>query len=512
MTLLETRELSKTFPGVIALDGVNIKADEGEVRALVGANGAGKSTLMNILAGVFPPSGGEVRLAGEPVAFDSPRAAREQGISIVYQDSSSIPELTVAKNVFLGREPVGRLGFIDNDRLEAQTRELLERFHLPLDADAPVEELGVASRQLVEIARALSFSARILILDEPTAVLSLREQENLFDIIAKLKRAGLLVLYVSHRIDEVFAIADRATVLRDGCEVATVAVGETSHAELVRMMTGRDARRVFSLPEIPAGEEPLLRVRFSRGAARCEVTLAEGEILGLAGMVGAGRSWFARRLVGLSDRAEMTVEVAGRRVSVRSPRQALRHGIVYITEDRKREGTFSNLSVIGNTTAASLDRFSSFGFLARRRERSQGGAILDRLGLVARSLIAPARQLSGGNQQKLLLARALLAEPKVLICDEPTRGIDVGAKEEIYEILIELASKGVGIILISSEFKELLAVTHRLLVMRDGAIVAEMATRDADEHTVLAAATGVAASSELEPRNAEGEDRPAMSE
>jgi ABC-type sugar transport system ATPase subunit len=343
-------------------------------------------------------------------------------------------------------------------------------------------------------------------------VLSLREQENLFEIIVKLKRSELLVLYVSHRLDEVFAIADRVTVLRDGREVATLDVGSTSQAELVHMMTGRDARRMFSLPEVLAREKPLLRVRYPHGTTRCEFTLAEGEILGLAGMVGAGRSWLVRRLVGLGELADMTVEVAGRRVKIRSPRQALRHGIVYLTEDRKREGTFSNLSVIGNTTAASLDRFSSFGFLAQRRERSRSAALLDRLGLVARSLAAPARQLSGGNQQKLLLARALLTEPRVLICDEPTRGIDVGAKDEIYEILIELASKGVGIILISSEIKELLAVTHRLLVMRDGAIVAEMATRDADEHTVLAAATGAAASSELEPRNVGGEARPAMSE
>jgi ABC-type sugar transport system ATPase subunit len=489
MPLLETRELSKSFPGVVALDRVDIAGAAGEVLAVVGANGAGKSTLMNLLAGVFSPSGGEIRLDGRPVVFASPRAAREAGIATVYQDVSSIPELSVAENIFLGREPAGFFGAIDRQHLQAQTLALLERHQLPLDPAAPVEQLGVAERQLVELARALSFEARVLILDEPTSVLSMREQENLFGIIGKLKQAGLLVLYVSHRLDEFFAVADRVTVLRNGRQVGTLAGSEATQDDLVRMMTGQKARRVFPPPPLEAGAAPVLEAAVPVPGGEVRLSLRAGEIVGLAGMVGAGRTGLVRRLVGL-DGGRAQVTIGGRSLRIRSPRQALRRGIVYLTEDRKRDGVFANLPVTSNTTAASLGRISRLGFLSRREERTRSRAILDRLRFTARSLAVPARELSGGNQQKLLIARALLSEPRVLICDEPTRGVDVGAKDEIYAILLELAAQGVAVLIISSEIKELLAVTHRLLVMRDGRVVAEMSTGEIDEHAVVAAATG----------------------
>jgi ABC-type sugar transport system ATPase subunit len=489
MPLLEARELSKSFPGVIALDRVDIEGAAGEVLAVVGANGAGKSTLMNLLAGVFPPSGGEIRLDGRPVVFGSPRAAREAGIATVYQDVSSIPELSVTENIFLGREPAGFLGSIDRPWLHAQTVALLARHQLPLDPTTPVGQLGVADRQLVELARALSFEARVLILDEPTSVLSMPEQENLFGIINKLKQAGLLVLYVSHRLDEVFAVADRVTVLRDGRKVGMLAAAEATQDDLVRLMTGQKARRVFPLTPLEASAAPVLEAAVPAPGGEVRLSMRAGEIVGLAGMVGAGRTQLARRLVGL-DGGRAQVTIGGRSLRIRSPRQALRQGMVYLTEDRKRDGIFANLSVISNTTAGSLGGISRLGFLSRREERTRGQAILERLRLTSRSLAVPAHELSGGNQQKLLIARALLSEPRVLICDEPTRGVDVGAKDEIYAILLELAAQGVAILVISSEIKELLTVTHRLLVMRDSRVVAEMPTSEADEHAVIAAATG----------------------
>ena len=491
MASLEAIGLTKTFPGVVALDGVDFSAEAGEVHAIVGANGAGKSTLMNILAGVFPPSAGEIRIAGKRVAFRSPREASDAGVSIVYQEFSAIPELTVAQNLFLGREPCRRLGVVDRRRLATDARVLLERHHIPLEPATPVEELGVAQRQLVEIARALSQAATILILDEPTAVLSAREQENLFTIIAELRAAGLLVLYVSHRLDEVFRIADRVTVLRDGRKVDTVGTDEIDQAALVRLMTGREAQRAIALPPVAATGPPLLAVRWTHDGNESVLTVRKGEIVGLAGMVGAGRSRLARGVVGLGPRGAR-LELDGRAIELRSPRQALRHGIIYLTEDRKREGLFSNLSVLANTSAAALDRVSRFGVLRPATERREGEVLLDRLALVARSLDSRMRELSGGNQQKVLIARALMAGPRLLICDEPTRGVDVGAKEEIYRILIDLAAQGVGVLLVSSEFKELLTVCHRIVVMRDGGVVGEKAAGEADEGVLVALATGAA--------------------
>jgi len=347
-----------------------------------------------------------------------------------------------------------------------------------------VRELSVAGQQLVEIARALSVSARVLILDEPTAVLSLAEQRNLFDIIAALKDPRRLILYVSHRLEEVLAIADRVTVLRDGRKVATVAAAGLRQADLVRLMVGHDARERFPLPP-PAPSAPVLDVAVEGNPARFQVR--RGEIVGLAGLVGAGRSRLGRALGGLEP---IDLRIDGRPVRLRSPADALAHGIVYLTEDRKREGLFANLSVLVNTTAAALPSLSRLGVLSAARERTAAQAILARLRLVARSLGAPVRELSGGNQQKVIFGRALLARPRVLVCDEPTRGIDVGAKDEIYDLLIDLARQGAAIILISSEMKEVLALSHRVVVMRDGRVVREFAGGEAREHDVLMAAMG----------------------
>ena len=444
MPLLETRGLSKRFPGIVALDEVDFEADAGEVRAVVGANGAGKSTFMNILAGVFPPSSGEIRLAGQPVAFASPRAAHELGINIVFQEFSSTPELTVAENIFLGREPVSRYRLIDRKRLRRDAAEILDRYHLDLSPDALVGSLSVAQRQQVELARALSTSARILILDEPTAVLSPRDWETLRRIIGHMIREGHLILYVSHRLDEVFAIADRITVLRNGRAVATGATAAMTQRELVQLMTGREVRKVGALaPPQTAADPPLLSVAIQREDGASSFQLNRGEIVGLGGLVGSGRTALARSLIGLTPGMHPTMAIDGKPVHIKTPRQAFAHGIAYLTEDRKRDGLFSNLSVTVNCSAATLPAYSPWGLLREDIERSACGSILQQLGLVARSLDMAAEELSGGNQQKVVMARALLARPRILICDEPTRGVDVQAKMEIYELLQKLAAEGV---------------------------------------------------------------------
>jgi ABC-type sugar transport system ATPase subunit len=491
LPFLEIRGRSRRFPGVDALSAVDFEAELGEVHALVGANGAGKSTLMNILAGVLPASSGEIRLGGAPFRPDSPRAAQAQGVSIVYQELSLIPQRSVAQNVFLGREPASRLGVVDGGRLHADTRALLEHYRLPLAADAAVEDLSVAQQQLVEIARALSVDARVLILDEPTAVLSLHEQHNLFAIVARLKEAGLLVLYVSHRLDEIFTVADRVTVLRDGRKVATLDTRKTSQSELVRLMIGHEVRDRLQLSEV-ADDRPLLEATYRSDRGSSTFSLRPGEILGLAGFVGAGRSHLARALAGLGKAAEIDLSIRGAPQRLRGPADAIAAGLLYVTEDRKREGLFANLSVLANTTAAALPTFARAGFLRARAERERAGAMLQSLRLIAQSLDVPIDELSGGNQQKVVLGRVLMRAPKILICDEPTRGVDVGAKDEIYGILARLAAAGVGIIVISSEMKELLMLSHRILVMRDRVIVAALATPTTSEDELLLAATGVA--------------------
>jgi ABC-type sugar transport system ATPase subunit len=487
--LLRTHGLTRRFPGVLALDHVDFAADGGEVHAVCGANGAGKSTLMNILSGTIRPSSGTMEIAGETVSFASPADARDAGVAIVYQEFSSIPELTVADNIYLGREFRGRLGAVDRRAASRAGASLLQRYGIALSPDIPVGALGVADRQLVELARALATDARILILDEPTAVLSIAEQEKLFAVIRTLRDKGLLVLYISHRLEEIFAIADTVSVMRDGALVATRASREMSSAELVRLMTGREVAAATAPAPLAGAPEVALSLE---GLAEdgSTLTLRKGEILGLAGLVGAGRTSIAHRIAGLRRRGGFVVMADGVPLPD-DPARVLEAGVVYMTEDRKRDGIFAPLAVTANASAASLGRFSVGGLLRLRRERASASEVLRGLRLVAASLDTAIGSLSGGNQQKVLFARALLARPKVLICDEPTRGVDVGAKEEIYAVLRRLAGEGVAIILISSELNEVLALSHRIAIVRHGRISAVMDNAGLDEHALLVAATGM---------------------
>ena len=490
--LLEVRGLARHYAGVAALDGVDLAAYAGEVHAIVGANGAGKSTLMNLLSGAVAPSAGEILVDGTPATHLTPSRAQALGIATVYQEFSLVPQLSVARNVYLGREPTGRFGLVDEARMEDDARGLFQAYDLPLRPDAVVEDLSVAQQQLVELARALSTSSRVLILDEPTAVLSLSEQENLFRIIGRLKAKGLLVLYVSHRLEEILRIADRVSVLRDGRKVGTREVAGLSIDDIVEMMIGGAGARHAGRSHAAGGGAPVA-IRYARGGYSAGFDIRPGEILGLAGLVGAGRTTLARAIAGLA-RGGTTVEVTldGTPHRFASPQQAMAAGIAYVTEDRKRDGLFANLDIVANASAAALSAFSAAGLRRPAAERKAVSSLLSRLRLAARTLDMPVDQLSGGNQQKVVFARALMRRPRLLICDEPTRGVDVGAKAEIYDLLTELAGQGMAVLVVSSEIEELLALCHRIAVMRDRRLVAEFSAGEATEADILRAASGAA--------------------
>jgi ABC-type sugar transport system ATPase subunit len=491
--ILQMRGITKSFFGVPVLDAVDLDVMAGEVHAVVGENGAGKSTLMKILVGAYQPDSGSILLDGEEVRFGHPRQAQERGVSIIYQEFNLLPERTVAQNIFLGREPA-RGPFVDNRAMEEDTARLLAELGVQgsISPSSPVRELSVAQQQTVEIAKALSFEARILVMDEPTAALSPHEVEALFERVRLLQERGLAVLYISHRMKEIFELSRRITVLKDGRKVDTVASDAVRPGELVRMMVGRELDHYFP-PRATVGEAGPVRLQVRGGGVGklrdIDLEVRAGEIVGLAGLAGAGRTEVARALFGVDPFTAGVVELNGKPIRIRSPRQAIRAGIGFLTEDRKLEGLVLPQSVRDNALLA----LRSLG-QARMSERSvkEAPSVLDlarRVELRAASLEQEVRYLSGGNQQKVVLAKWLATRAQILIFDEPTRGIDVGAKAGIHELMRELASAGAAILMISSELPEVIGMSDRILVMRDGTIAGELPT-GASEAQIMLLATG----------------------
>ncbi|HSW05994.1 MAG TPA: sugar ABC transporter ATP-binding protein [Aquabacterium sp.] len=492
--LITVRELCKSFGGVPVLDRVSFELLPGEVHALMGENGAGKSTLMKVLAGVYARDSGEVLLDGRLVDIPSPRAAQALGIGIVHQELHLMNHLNAAQNIFVGREP--RRGFgllLDEARLNAQAEQLFERLQLRLDPRTPVGELTVARQQMVEIAKALSHDSRVLIMDEPTAALNDQEVGELFRVIRQLKDSGVGVVYISHKMDELQRIADRVTVLRDGRSIATMTMAGTPLNTIIGMMVGRQLDQTARpAPKQRRGEVMLEARGLRRGTVIQDVSFSvrQGEIVGLAGLMGAGRTEVARAVFGADPIEAGEILVRGRRVSIRSPQQAVRHGIGYLSEDRKQFGLATGLDVETNTVLASLRDFLRWRLWLRPAAmRAAAERYVRQLGIKTPSVYQPVRLLSGGNQQKIVIAKWLLRDCDILFFDEPTRGIDVGAKAEIHKLLEALAAQGKAIVVISSELPEVLRLAHRILVMCEGRLTGELDAADASQERIMQLAT-----------------------
>ncbi|WP_024510959.1 sugar ABC transporter ATP-binding protein [Bradyrhizobium sp. ARR65] len=490
--------ISKAFAGVRVLKDVSFDVRPGEVHALLGENGAGKSTLIKILSGLYTPDTGTIIIDGKNVKFASPRDATAAGIATVYQELLLFPELSVAENVFLGNYPRTSMGIIDWAEVRSRTRELLDSLDThDLDVDDKVLSLSVAQRQRVEIAKALSKNARVLIMDEPTASLVEADVRRLMDIVRQLRARGVGIIYVSHRMSEIFALADRVTVLRDGAFVATRDVGDVDEAGLVALMVGRSIESLFPKLDVPIGETVLEVKNLNHGRHVRDISfgLRKGEVLGVAGLVGSGRTELALTLFGMTPATSGEILLDGRPVSIRSPLQARDLGIAYVPEDRGLQGLVKPMTIRKNVTMATLEKVSSGMFLRAREEASRAMAAVKRLGIRCRNIDQPVAQLSGGNQQKVVIAKWLQTNPRILILDEPTRGVDVGAKSEIHLVMGELVKQGVAILMISSELPEVLGMSDRVLVMSDGRITDVLDRAEATPERVGAAMTA--------PRSAE---------
>ncbi|EPC5392541.1 ribose ABC transporter ATP-binding protein RbsA [Serratia liquefaciens] len=490
--LLQLKGIDKAFPGVKALSGAALSVYPGKVMALVGENGAGKSTMMKVLTGIYNKDAGSQYFLGKEVAFNGPKDSQEAGIGIIHQELNLIPQLTIAENIFLGREFVNRIGRIDWKRMYAEADKLLARLNLSYSSHRLVGELSIGDQQMVEIAKVLSFESKVIIMDEPTDALTDTETASLFKVINELKAEGRGIVYISHRLKEIFEICDDATVFRDGQFIAERPVSELQEDSLIEMMVGRKLEEQYPRLNQPRGEKRLEVSQVSGpGVHDVSFTLYRGEILGVAGLMGAGRTELMKILYGAAPRKAGTVSLDGRQVVTHSPQDGLANGIVYISEDRKRDGLVLGMSVKENMSLTALRYFSrADGSLKQAEEQQAVGDFIRLFNIKTPSMEQPIGLLSGGNQQKVAIARGLMTRPKVLILDEPTRGVDVGAKKEIYQLINQFKQEGLSIILVSSEMPEVMGMSDRILVMHEGHLSGEFPIEQATQEALMAAAVG----------------------
>ena len=502
--VLQMQGIRKAFPGVQALDGVDFEVRPGEVMALMGENGAGKSTLIKILSGAHSADEGQVFIKDQPVKITTPKDAQDLGVAVIYQELNLAESVSIAENIFVGREFRNRFGFVDSRSMNAHAREWLQTLHIDIDPRMMVRKLGIARKQMVEIAKALSLDASIIVMDEPTSSLptatskptELNEVEVLLELITKLRDQGKAIIYISHRMGEVFRISDRITVLRDGKLVGVRNTAETNPDEIVAMMVGRKLEDLYGVrSEAPIGDK-VLEVRGLNQAGKLydiNFNVKAGEILGLAGLIGAGRTETAMAVFGAGKRESGEILIDNHPVTIRNPQDAIKAGVGYVPEDRKLQGLFLKMAIRLNISAADLSQVSRSGFLRFNADRELSSKYVKQLNIRTPSIEQRARNLSGGNQQKVVIAKWLAVHPKVLILDEPTRGVDVGAKIEIYNLMHEMASQGIALVMISSELPEILGMSDRVLVLREGHAMGELTRAEATEEKIMALATGVKA-------------------
>lgn len=492
--ILEVKGIHKQFPGTKALSNVSLTIHKGQVHTLMGENGAGKSTLMNILSGVFSPTEGEIILDGQTVKFQNPKHAREMGISIVHQELSLCPHLTVAENMFMGRLPKTKLGFMDKKRLRKETQKALSQFKSDISPDDLVSELSISEQQVVEIAKALTLDCKVLILDEPTSAITETEAASLFEVIANLKMKGIAIIYISHKFKEIFMISDCLSILRDGHYIGTYSTDEVTSDKVVQLMVGRELQNIYPPKSVP-GEKQLLRVENLSKKGLFEgisFSLNQKEVIGIFGLMGSGRTESMRALCGIDPKSSGQFWLNKEPITMNNINQAKNHGVVYLTEDRKSQGLFLEMSITRNIVSSDLGSVSSGMFMEVKKENDISERYSKLLNVKTPSVNQKIGSLSGGNQQKAMIAKWLWTNPKVMIMDEPTRGIDVGAKSEIYRLLREFADEGKGVIVISSELPEIIGVCDRVLVMHQGRIVGEVAGEQMNEQEIMKLASGIA--------------------
>ncbi|HIU75904.1 MAG TPA: sugar ABC transporter ATP-binding protein [Candidatus Pelethocola excrementipullorum] len=489
-TILSVKDIVKDYPGVRAIDRLSFDVAEGEVHALIGENGAGKSTLIKVLSGAIRPTGGSIMIRGKEFGYMTPKLAKEQGIEVIYQEFTLVPGISAAENVYLGEKTDKGL-FVNIKEREKRAQELFDQMHVDIDASKPVKSLSPACQQIVEIAKAVSRDVKILIMDEPTAPLTVSEVETLFNIVRDLKKRGVTIIYISHRLEELFELADRVTVMRDGAYVGTENIKDMNRQKLIAMMAGRELKESFPARKVQIGEE-MLRVDHLYGNGDQDISFCvhKGEILGFAGLVGAGRTELMRVIYGADDIEEGSISIEGHKVSITSCEDAIRLGIGYIPEDRKGQGVFLPMSIKWNTVINNIKAFSKGFIVDGKRENEVASNYQKKFGIKTPSLEQKVMNLSGGNQQKVVIAKTLAAKSKIIIFDEPTRGIDVGAKQEIYKLMNELVEEGNSILMVSSDMPELLGMSDRIVVIYEGRKMGEVSKENFEQNYILDLASG----------------------